>query len=72
LRRPGAACVELPDRRRGRPGASAEARFAGMMTVETAIDRLVTGDLLVHTWYLARSTGQSVRLDPNMSLEVVT
>jgi uncharacterized protein (TIGR03086 family) len=43
----------------------------GTMTVETAIDRLVTGDLLVHTWDLARATGQSVRLDPVVSLEMV-
>jgi uncharacterized protein (TIGR03086 family) len=43
----------------------------GVITVETAIDRLVTGDLLVHTWDLARATGQSVRLDPIMSLEMV-
>lgn len=43
----------------------------GTMAVETAIDRLVTGDLLVHTWDLARATGQPVRIDPVMSLEMV-
>jgi uncharacterized protein (TIGR03086 family) len=43
----------------------------GMMSVETAIDRLVTGDVLVHTWDLAQATGQSVRIDPVMSLEMV-
>ncbi len=43
----------------------------GMLSVETAIDRLVTGDILVHTWDLARSTGQHVRLDPVMSLQMV-
>jgi uncharacterized protein (TIGR03086 family) len=43
----------------------------GVMTVETAIDRLVTGDVLVHTWDLARSTGQTVRLDSVISAQMV-
>jgi uncharacterized protein (TIGR03086 family) len=43
----------------------------GVMTVETAIDRLVTGDVLVHTWDLAKATGQSVRLDSVMSAQMV-
>jgi uncharacterized protein (TIGR03086 family) len=35
----------------------------GAMTVEHAIDMLVTGDLLVHTWDLARATGLDEHLD---------
>ena len=42
----------------------------GRMTVETAIDRLVTGDLLVHTWDLATATGQHVRLDTVISAQM--
>lgn len=35
----------------------------GEMTVANAIDRLVTGDVLVHTWDLARAVGLDERLD---------
>lgn len=35
----------------------------GMMPVGSAIDMLVTGDVLVHTWDLATATGQTVVLD---------
>ena len=35
----------------------------GPMTIETAIDMLITGDLLVHTWDLARATGLDEHLD---------
>ena len=37
----------------------------GRMTVEAAIDALCAGDLLVHTWDLARATGLDERLDPD-------
>lgn len=37
---------------------------AGTHPVERAVDMFVTGDLLVHTWDLARATGQDERLDP--------
>lgn len=36
----------------------------GMMSVENAIDMLVTGDVLVHTWDLARGAGLDETLDP--------
>lgn len=42
----------------------------GVMSVETTIDRLVTGDVLVHTWDLARATGQSVHLDSLISAQM--
>jgi uncharacterized protein (TIGR03086 family) len=37
----------------------------GEMTLEVAIDRLVLGDVLVHTWDLARATHQDDRLLPD-------
>jgi uncharacterized protein (TIGR03086 family) len=37
----------------------------GAMTFEAALDMVVTSDVLVHTWDLARSTGLDDRLDPD-------
>ncbi len=36
----------------------------GTMTVAEAINMIVTSDVLIHTWDLARSTGLDDRLDP--------
>ena len=38
---------------------------AGHFTVEEAIDTFCTGDVLVHTWDLARATGLDETLDPD-------
>jgi uncharacterized protein (TIGR03086 family) len=38
----------------------------GRMTVERAIDMIVAGDIFIHTWDLARATGQDEWLDPDM------
>ncbi len=38
----------------------------GRLTVERAIDMLVTGDVLIHTWDLARATGLDERLDTSL------
>jgi uncharacterized protein (TIGR03086 family) len=38
----------------------------GTMTVARAVDMLVTGDLLVHTWDLARATGLDEHLDADL------
>jgi uncharacterized protein (TIGR03086 family) len=38
----------------------------GTMTVAQAVDMLVTGDLLVHTWDLARATGLDEHLDADL------
>ena len=38
---------------------------AGVFTVEEAIARFCIGDVLVHTWDLARATGQDETLDPD-------
>lgn len=37
----------------------------GRFTVERAIDMFCTGDVLVHTWDLARATGLDEHLDPD-------
>lgn len=37
---------------------------AGRFTVEHAVDTLGTGDVVLHTWDLARATGQDETLDP--------
>ena len=38
----------------------------GTQTVEVAIGRIMTGDIVIHTWDLARATGGDKRLDPGM------
>jgi uncharacterized protein (TIGR03086 family) len=43
----------------------------GEMTIEQAIGSLVTGDVLVHTWDLARATGQDDTLDPVVASEML-
>jgi hypothetical protein len=37
--------------------------MAGDHPLDQAIDRFVLGDVLVHTWDLARATGQDETLD---------
>lgn len=37
----------------------------GRMTIEQAIDMIVTNDVFLHTWDLARATGLDERLDPH-------
>ena len=41
--------------------------MAGTMTVGAAIDMLVTPDVFMHSWDLARASGQPVSLDPDYS-----
>jgi uncharacterized protein (TIGR03086 family) len=36
----------------------------GRYRVDEAIDMFCTGDIVIHTWDLARATGQDERLDP--------
>ena len=36
----------------------------GRMSIEAAIDMIVTGDVFLHTWDLARATGLNETLDP--------
>ena len=37
----------------------------GRSPLEVVLDQIVTGDVLVHTWDLARATGLDERLDPD-------
>jgi uncharacterized protein (TIGR03086 family) len=40
-------------------------RHVGEVPVDQAIDRFYTTDVFMHTWDLARATGQDERLDPD-------
>jgi uncharacterized protein (TIGR03086 family) len=42
----------------------------GRMSVESAIGMIVLGDVLIHTWDLARATGQDETLDPTLVAEM--
>jgi uncharacterized protein (TIGR03086 family) len=44
---------------------------AGSMPLAVAIDRLYTSDVFMHTWDLARATGQDDRLDDAMCAAMV-
>jgi uncharacterized protein (TIGR03086 family) len=37
----------------------------GRSSLEATLDQIVTGDVLIHTWDLARATGLDERLDPD-------
>ena len=39
--------------------------FVGEMPLPDAVDRFYTSDVFMHTWDLARATGQDDRLDPD-------
>jgi uncharacterized protein (TIGR03086 family) len=43
----------------------------GRLTVATALNMIVTGDLVIHTWDLARATGQDEALDPAVVHEML-
>jgi uncharacterized protein (TIGR03086 family) len=49
------------------PEASARVRAShiGDFTLAQAVDMIATPDVLIHTWDLARATGQDERLDPD-------
>jgi uncharacterized protein (TIGR03086 family) len=52
------------------PGVAAQTFDAGppgQMSVAQAIDMLVVGDVLIHTWDLARATGLDERLDEGLA-----
>ncbi len=44
---------------------------AGPQTFEQAIDRFVCADVVVHTWDLARATGQDEEIDPELAAEAL-
>ncbi|TDE35303.1 TIGR03086 family metal-binding protein [Actinomadura sp. 6K520] len=43
----------------------------GTLPLDTAIDRFYTADVFMHTWDLARATGQDDRLDPGLCAELL-
>jgi len=43
----------------------------GELTVERAVDMLVTGDVLLHTWDLARATGLDDQVDERLAAEML-
>ena len=46
-------------------GVEFEAPYAGRMTVEQHIDQVVSADLVLHGWDLARATGQDETIEPD-------
>jgi uncharacterized protein (TIGR03086 family) len=43
----------------------------GQLPVDQAIDRFYTTDVFMHTWDLARATGQDDRLDPKLCADLL-
>jgi uncharacterized protein (TIGR03086 family) len=43
----------------------------GRMSIQAAIDMIVTGDVFLHTWDLARSTGLDEALDPEVCAQML-
>ena len=43
----------------------------GSLPVENAIDQFYTADVFMHTWDLARATGQDDRLDPDFCAQLL-
>jgi uncharacterized protein (TIGR03086 family) len=46
-------------------------RYLGELPVGQAIDRFYTTDVFLHTWDLARATGQDDRLDPQLCADLL-
>lgn len=46
-------------------------RHVGSMPLDQAIDRFYTSDVFLHTWDLARATGQDETLDPELCAELL-
>ena len=71
---PAAAWAELRDQLQAildRPEAEQETfesqMFGGAMPLGVAAERFVTGDVLVHTWDLAKATGQDTTIDADFA-----
>lgn len=52
-------------------GRTFDAGPPGEMSVEQAVGMLVVGDVFLHTWDLARATGQQADLDPVLAAEML-
>lgn len=71
---PAAAWAQLRDQIQGLldlPDAETETfeseMFGGAMPLGVAVERFVTGDVLVHTWDLAKATGQDTSIDADFA-----
>ena len=56
------------------PAAAAQPlqnQYIGRLPVDQAIDRFYTTDVFLHTWDLARATGQDDRLDPQLCADLL-
>ena len=45
--------------------------YLGRLPVDQAVDRFYTTDVFLHTWDLARATGQDDRLDPQLCADLL-
>lgn len=46
-------------------------RHVGQVPLDQAVDQFYTGDVFLHTWDLARATGQDERLDPEKCAQML-
>jgi uncharacterized protein (TIGR03086 family) len=46
-------------------------RHVGEVPLDRAVDQFYTGDVFLHTWDLARATGQDERLDPEKCAQML-
>jgi uncharacterized protein (TIGR03086 family) len=55
----------------GTPGKVLSNRHVGDVPLDQAVDRFYTSDVFMHTWDLARATGQDETLDPDKCAELL-
>jgi uncharacterized protein (TIGR03086 family) len=55
----------------GTPDRLLQNPHLGRLPVDQAIDRFYTTDVFLHTWDLARATGQDDRLDPQLCADLL-
>jgi hypothetical protein len=53
------------------PGRVLSDRHLGDIPLDQAVRRFYTNDVFLHTWDLARATGQDERLDPGKCAQLV-
>ncbi|MGQ0574438.1 MAG: TIGR03086 family metal-binding protein [Pseudonocardia sp.] len=53
------------------PGRVLADPHIGELPLDVAVDRFYTADVFMHTWDLARATGQGDRLDPHLCAELL-
>lgn len=53
-------------------GRMLENPHLGRLPVDQAVDRFYTTDVFLHSWDLARATGQDDRLDPQLCADLLT